>query len=44
MPTAKNRFQIFNLHPQKHVFKKKKKTPQKNMVLKEKFTEICCPA
>ena len=24
MPTAKNRFQILNLHPKKHVFKKKK--------------------
>ena len=23
MPTAKNRFQILNLHPKKHVFKKK---------------------
>ena len=31
MPTAKNRFQILNLHPKKHVFKK-------NMVLKEKIT------
>ena len=30
MPTAKNRFQIPNLHPKKHVFKKK------NMVLKER--------
>ena len=30
MPTAKNRFQILNLHPKKHVFKKK--------VLKEKIT------
>ena len=29
MPTAKNRFQILNLHPKKHVFKKK-------MVLSEK--------
>ena len=25
MPTAKNRFQILNLHPKKHVLKKKKK-------------------
>ena len=25
MPTAKNRFQILNLHPKNHVFKKKKK-------------------
>ena len=23
MPTAKNRFQILNLHPKKHMFKKK---------------------
>ena len=30
MPTAKNRFQIPNLRPKKHGFKKK------NMVLKEK--------
>ena len=30
MPTAKNRFQILNVHPKKHVFKKK--------VLKEKIT------
>ena len=22
MPTAKNRFQILNLHPKKHIFKK----------------------
>ena len=29
MPTAKNRFQILNLHPKKHVFKK-------NIVLKGK--------
>ena len=34
MPTAKNRFQILNLHSKKHVLKKKKK----NMVLKEKIT------
>ena len=25
MPTAKNQFQIHNVHPKKHVFKKKKK-------------------
>ena len=25
IPTAKNRFQILNLHPKKHVFKKNKK-------------------
>ena len=31
MPTAKNRFQILNLRPKKHIFKK-------NMVLKEKIT------
>ena len=31
MPTAKNRFQILNLRPKKHVLKK-------NMVLKEKIT------
>ena len=24
MPIAKNRFQILNLHPKKHTFKKKK--------------------
>ena len=34
MPTAKNRFQILNLHPKKQVFKK-------NMVLKEKITLSC---
>ena len=32
-PTAKNRFQIPNLHPKKHIFNKK------NMVLKEKITK-----
>ena len=36
MPTDKNRFQILNLHPKKHVFKKTK--TKKNMVLKEKIT------
>ena len=35
MPTAKNLFQILNLHPKKHVFKKRQK---KNMVLNEKIT------
>ena len=30
MPTAKNRFQILNLHPKKHALKK-------NMILKEKI-------
>ena len=35
MLTAKNRFQILNLHPKKHI---KKKTRKKNMVLKEKIT------
>ena len=34
MPTAKNLFQIPNLQPKKHVFKK-------NMVLKEKITIYC---
>ena len=34
MPTAKNRFQILNLHPQKKYIKK-------NIVLKEKTTEKC---
>ena len=38
MPTAKNRFQILNLHPKKHVLKKKKK--KKNLVLNEKITEL----
>ena len=33
MPTAKNQFQILNLHPKKHVAIKKK-----TMVLKEKIT------
>ena len=36
MPTAKNRFQILNVHPIKNVFKKKAKN--KNQVLKEKIT------
>ena len=35
MPTAKNRFQILDLHPKKHVFKKKKK----NIVLNQKSTK-----
>ena len=38
MPTAKNRFQILNLHPKKHVFKKKH--PKKNMVLKENLSSL----
>ena len=38
MPAAKNRFQILNLHPKKHIFRRRKKHPKKNMVLKEKFT------
>ena len=33
IPTAKNLFQILNLHPKRHVFKK-------NMVLKEKNTKV----
>ena len=33
MPTAKNRFQILNLHLKKHIFKK-------NMVLNQKITPI----
>ena len=33
MPTAKNLFQILNLHLKKHLFKK-------NMVLKEKITLV----
>ena len=36
MPTAKNRFQILNLHPRKHVFKKN----EKNMVLNGKITKF----
>ena len=32
MPTAKNQFQILNLHPKEHIAIKKKK----NMVLKKK--------
>ena len=31
VPTAKNRFQILNLHPKKHI--------KKNMVLNEKISE-----
>ena len=38
MPIAKNLFQILNLHPQKHILKKK--TWSKLLVLKEKFTEM----
>ena len=38
MLTAKNRFQILNLHPKNVYLKKKKK--KKNMVLNEKITEI----
>ena len=33
MPTAKNRFQILNLHPKKHIFEKK-------MVLNQKITPV----
>ena len=37
MPTAKKRFQIFNLHP-KNIYLKKQKQ-KKNMVLEEKITK-----
>ena len=36
MPTAKNRFQILNLHPKNMYFKKQK--TKNNMVINEKIT------
>ena len=33
MPTAKNRFQILNLHPKKHIFKLKKKHGLKGKII-----------
>ena len=43
MPTAKNRFQILNLHPKKHVLKKnshKGKNYRKNLsICKKKMQE-----
>ena len=38
MPTAKNRFQILNLHPKKHIFNKTK--TKKNMVLTGKNYQL----
>ena len=40
MPTAKNRFQIFNLHPKKHLFKKNMVLNQKKYHLKLKTSEM----
>ena len=39
MPTAKNGLQILNLHPKKHVMKKKKKC---NAYLLDEFRNFIC--